>query len=116
MSLLKDYLPALAFVTIPLARSEKAMRNPGTFGHVVARNARPAVPLVGSEELLTTFIGLELLGFRSIYQQRSTKDRRLDSAEAGAESIFLFGRTASAFILFGISLIYGMMGTTVPAR
>src|SRR5204863_7440719 len=33
------------------------------------------------------------------------------SAEAGLK-YFLFGSTASAFTLFGISLIYGMSGTT----
>ena len=36
------------------------------------------------------------------------------SAEAGLK-YFLFGSTSSAFTLFGISLIYGMSGTTVLA-
>ncbi len=37
-------------------------------------------------------------------------DRR--SAEAGLK-YFLFGSTATAFVLFGLSLVYGMCGTTV---
>ena len=37
------------------------------------------------------------------------------SAEAGLK-YFLFGSTASAFTLFGISLIYGMTGSTSLAQ
>ena len=45
---------------------------------------------------------------------RSTK-RRIAPAEAGLK-YFLFGSTASAFTLFGLSLIYGMSGTTWSGR
>ena len=66
--------------------------------------------LVGSEELLMIFIGLELLGL-SLYVMAAFDKTDVRSAEAGLK-YFLFGSTSSAFTLFGISLIYGMSGTT----
>ena len=66
--------------------------------------------LVGSEELLMIFIGLELLGL-SLYVMAAFDKIDIRSAEAGLK-YFLFGSTASAFTLFGISLVYGMTGTT----
>ena len=66
--------------------------------------------LVGTEELLMIFIGLELTGL-SLYviTAFNRADRR--SAEAGLK-YFLFGSVSSAFTLFGLSLVYGMCGTT----
>src|SRR5213075_3515220 len=66
--------------------------------------------LVGSEELLVIFIGLELTGL-SLYVMAAFDKTDLRSAEAGLK-YFLFGSTSSAFTLFGISLVYGMSGTT----
>src|SRR5205807_4381043 len=69
--------------------------------------------LVGSEELLMSFIGLELTGL-SLYILTAFDKSDIRSAEAGLK-YFLFGSTASAFTLFGLSLIYGMTGTTALA-
>jgi NADH-quinone oxidoreductase subunit N len=69
--------------------------------------------LVGSEELLMIFIGLELTGL-SLYILTAFDRTDLRSAEAGMK-YFLFGSTASAFTLFGLSLIYGMCGSTAIA-
>ena len=66
--------------------------------------------LVGSEELLMIFIGLELSGL-SLYILTGFDRNDVRSAEA-ALKYFLFGSTASAFTLFGLSLIYGMCGST----
>ena len=66
--------------------------------------------LVGSEELLMIFIGLELTGL-SLYILTGFDRTDMRSAEAGLK-YFLFGSTASAFTLFGLSLIYGMCGST----
>ena len=66
--------------------------------------------LVGSEELLTIFIGLELTGL-SLYVLTGLDKEDLRSAEAGLK-YFLFGSTASAFTLFGLSFVYGLTGTT----
>ena len=66
--------------------------------------------LIGSEELLVIFIGLELPGL-SLYVMAAFDKTDIRSAEAGLK-YFLFGSTASAFTLFGISFVYGMTGTT----
>jgi NADH-quinone oxidoreductase subunit N len=66
--------------------------------------------LVGSEELLMIFIGLELTGL-SFYVLTAFDRADIRAAEAGLK-YFLFGSTASAFTLFGLSLIYGVCGST----
>src|SRR6476659_10189842 len=56
------------------------------------------------------FIGLELTGL-SLYLMTAFDKGDIRSAEAGLK-YFLFGSTASAFTLFGQSLIYGVAGST----
>ncbi len=112
-SLFKIICLALAIATVPLVSSEKALRNPGEYIAVLLLGSVGLMLLVGSEELLMIFIGLELLGL-SLYVLAAFDKADVHSAEAGLK-YFLFGSTASAFTLFGISLIYGMSGTTALA-
>jgi NADH-quinone oxidoreductase subunit N len=112
-SLFKIICLVLAFVTVPLAASEKSMRNPGEYLAMLLLGTVGLLLLVGSEELLMIFIGLELLGL-SLYIMAAFDKSDVRSAEAGLK-YFLFGSTASAFTLFGISLVYGMSGTTALA-
>jgi NADH-quinone oxidoreductase subunit N len=109
-SLFKIICIALAFFTILLTTSEKASRHPGEYLAIVLLATVGLMLLVGSEELLMIFIGLELLGL-SLYVMAAFDKTDVRSAEAGLK-YFLFGSTSSAFTLFGISLIYGMSGTT----
>src|SRR6266513_1894377 len=112
-SLFKIICLALAIATVPLVSSEKSLRNPGEYIAVLLLGSVGLMLLVGSEELLMIFIGLELLGL-SLYVLAAFDKSDVHSAEAGLK-YFLFGSTASAFTLFGISLIYGMSGTTALA-
>src|SRR5690348_990221 len=112
-SLFKVICLALAFVTVPLAASEKSLRNPGEYLAMLLLGTVGLLLLVGSEELLMIFIGLELLGL-SLYVLAAFDKTDVRSAEAGLK-YFLFGSTASAFTLFGISLVYGLSGTTALA-
>src|SRR3989442_2636139 len=112
-SLFKIICLVLALVTVPLASSEKSLPNPGEYIAVLLLGAVGLMLLVGSEELLIIFIGLELLGL-SLYVMAAFDKRDVRSAEAGLK-YFLFGSTASAFTLFGISFVYGMSGTTALA-
>src|SRR5438094_80172 len=109
-SLFKIVCLSLALVTIPFAASERSLRNPAEFLALLLLGALGLMLLVGSEELLMIFIGLELLGL-SLYVMAAFDKADVRSAEAGLK-YFLFGSTSSAFTLFGISLIYGMTGTT----
>src|SRR5213082_153083 len=112
-SLFKIICLALALATVPLLSSEKALPNRGEYIAVLLLGSVGLMLLVGSEELLMIFIGLELLGL-SLYVLAAFDKADVYSAEAGLK-YFLFGSTASAFTLFGISLIYGLSGTTALA-
>lgn len=109
-SLFKALCLGLALLTVPLASSEKSLPNQGEYLALLLLGALGLMLLVGSEELLMIFIGLELLGL-SLYVMAAFDKSDVRSAEAGLK-YFLFGSTASAFSLFGISLVYGMTGTT----
>jgi NADH-quinone oxidoreductase subunit N len=109
-SLFKIICITLALFTVLLATSEKAPRHPSEYLALVLFATVGLMLLVGSEELLMIFIGLELLGL-SLYVMTAFDKTDVRSAEAGLK-YFLFGSTSSAFTLFGISLIYGMSGTT----
>lgn len=110
-SLFKIICLALTFVTVLLASGARALRNRGEYLAVLLLAAVGLMLLVGSEELLMIFIGLELTGL-SLYTLVAFDKTDVRSAEAGLK-YFLFGSTASAFTLFGLSLVYGMSGTTV---
>src|SRR5437016_5346434 len=109
-SLFKIICIALVFFTVLLTTSEKSLLHPGEYLAIVLLATVGLMLLVGSEELLMIFIGLELLGL-SLYVMAAFDKNDVRSAEAGLK-YFLFGSTSSAFTLFGISLIYGMSGTT----
>src|SRR2546421_1067500 len=109
-SLFKIICLVLAFFTVILARSDRSSRNRGEYLALVLLATIGLMLLVGSEELLMIFIGLELTGL-SLYVMAGFDKTDPRSAEAGLK-YFLFGSTASAFTLFGLSLVYGMCGTT----
>jgi NADH-quinone oxidoreductase subunit N len=109
-SLFKIVCLVLAFFTICLVKSEKWLSHPGEYLAIVLLATVGLMLLVGSEELLMIFIGLELLGL-SLYVMVAFDKSDSRSAEAGLK-YFLFGSTSSAFTLFGISLIYGISGST----
>lgn len=109
-SLFKIICLALAFFTVILARGDRAFPNHGEYLALLLLATVGLMLLVGSEELLLIFIGLELTGL-SLYVMAGFDKTDVRSAEAGLK-YFLFGSTASAFTLFGISLIYGTCGTT----
>src|SRR6266545_6075986 len=109
-SLFKIICIALAFFTVLLASGNDSLRNHGEYLAIILLATVGLMLLVGSEELLMIFIGLELTGL-SLYVMAAFDKTDIRSAEAGLK-YFLFGSTASAFTLFGISFIYGMSGTT----
>jgi NADH-quinone oxidoreductase subunit N len=109
-SLFKIICIALAFFTVLLACGEPPSRNRAEYLAMILLATVGLMLLVGSEELLMIFIGLELLGL-SLYVMAAFDKTDVRSAEAGLK-YFLFGSTSSAFTLFGISFVYGMSRTT----
>jgi len=66
--------------------------------------------LAGGEDLFVLFLGLELMSV-SVYVL-SGIDRRSPVGGEAALKYFLLGAFASAFLLYGIALLYGATGTT----
>jgi NADH-quinone oxidoreductase subunit N len=64
--------------------------------------------LISSNNLLMIFIAVELVSL-ALYAMTALNKASVASAEAGLK-YFLFGSTAAAFMLFGLSLIYGLTG------
>jgi NADH-quinone oxidoreductase subunit N len=112
-TLFKIICLVLAIFAVILARNDRAMQHRGEYLALILFATVGLMLLIGSEELLMIFIGLELLGL-SLYVLAAFDKNSVRSAEAGLK-YFLFGSTASAFTLFGLSFIYGTMGTTLLA-
>ncbi len=66
--------------------------------------------LAGAEDLIVLFLGLEVMSV-PIYVLAAFNRRSVLSAEAGIK-YFLVGAFASAFLLYGIALVYGATGQT----
>ena len=109
-SLFKIICLALAFFTVLLARGSRFTPHRPEYLAMILLATVGLMLLVGSEELLMIFIGLELTGL-SLYILTGFNKSDARSAEAGLK-YFLFGSMASAFTLFGLSLVYGMCGAT----
>ena len=114
-SFVKIICLGLAAFAIFIAQQEQpgssAITHQGEYVALILLATLGLLLLVGSEELLMIFIGLELTGL-SLYILTAFDRSDIQSAEAGLK-YFLFGSTASAFTLFGLSLVYGMCGSTV---
>jgi len=61
-------------------------------------------------DLIIVFLGLEIMSI-SLYIMAAFNRRQLSSGEAGLK-YFVLGAFASAFLLYGVALIYGATGST----
>lgn len=66
--------------------------------------------LSAAEELVTLFLSLETMTI-CLYLATAFEKSRLRSAEAGLK-YFIYGSVSSALFLYGLSLVYGLAGTT----
>ena len=66
--------------------------------------------LVAARDLMIVFLGIELMSV-SVYALAGINRRNERSAE-GALKYFLLGAFSTAFLLYGIALVYGATGTT----
>lgn len=67
-----------------------------------------AIVMVAANNLIVMFLGLEILSL-SLYLMAASDRRREQSQEAGLK-YFILGGFASAFLLYGIALVYGATG------
>lgn len=66
--------------------------------------------MASANDLIVLFIGLEILSISS-YVMAAMHANRLSSQEAGFK-YFIMGAFASAFLLYGIAMVYGATGST----
>ncbi len=89
---------------------QKRLHNPGEYYALLVLSTAGAMIMASAQELLTAYIGLELLSF-SLYILVSYAKTERRSVEAGMKYLLL-GAFASALLLYGISFIYGTSGST----
>lgn len=106
----KSLLALLAIATLLIGRPARFTTHIGEYVALLLMATIGLFLLAGTEELLTAFIALELTSL-SLYLLTGFDKQSILSAEA-ALKYFLFGSVAAAFTLFGISLIYGLSGST----
>ena len=82
----------------------------GEFYSLLLFAALGAMLMVSSADLITLFIGLEILSISS-YCLAGFRRNQEKSSEAALKYVVL-GGTASAFILYGMSFLYGLTGST----
>ena len=73
-------------------------------------SASGGVILASAEDLIVTFLGLEILSI-AVYVLAALHLRRTESQEAGFK-YFILGALSSAIFLYGIALVYGATGST----
>jgi NADH-quinone oxidoreductase subunit N len=77
-------------------------------------SAAGGVVMASANDLIVLFLGLEVLSI-AVYVLAAMHLRRIESQEA-ALKYFLLGAFSSAFLLYGIALVYGATGSTNMAR
>jgi NADH-quinone oxidoreductase subunit N len=89
---------------------QKRLHNPGEYYALLVLSTAGAIIMASAQELLTAYLGLELLSF-SLYILVSYARNDERSVEGGMKYLLL-GAFASALLLYGISFIYGTSGST----
>ncbi|MGB5756911.1 MAG: NADH-quinone oxidoreductase subunit N, partial [Acidimicrobiales bacterium] len=77
---------------------------------LVLMSASGGLLLASAQDLILTFLGLEILSI-AVYVLAALHLRRSDSQEA-AFKYFVLGALSSALFLYGIALVYGATGST----
>jgi NADH-quinone oxidoreductase subunit N len=101
---------ALAVITVLISMDYDVGRHVGEYYAVLLFGAVGMMLLISAEELITIFVALELTSI-SLYILTAFHKGELRSQEA-AVKYFMFGAISSAFLLFGLSYVYGVTGAT----
>ncbi len=101
---------ALTAVTVVISMEHEIGRHVGEYYATMLFAAVGMMVLVTTEDLITIFVALELLSL-CLYILTAFHKNWLRSQEA-ALKYFMFGAVASAFLLFGLSYLYGVTGAT----
>ena len=89
---------------------EAHVNHPGEFFALLLLSTAGASFMAGAQDLLTAYLAVEVLSF-SLYIAVSLGRNDPRSGEAALKYVLL-GGVASAFLLYGLSFIYGVAGST----
>jgi NADH-quinone oxidoreductase subunit N len=102
-------LLALAILTALLSTSTRITEHVGEYLALIVFATVAMMFLVATQNLLLIFVALEFLSL-SLYVLTGFDKQSRQSAEAGLK-YFLFGGMSAGFLLFGMSLLYGVSGS-----
>ncbi|HEY8326730.1 MAG: NADH-quinone oxidoreductase subunit N [Ktedonobacterales bacterium] len=100
----------LALLLSPGYVTRQKIRREGEYYVLLQLAALGMMLMAAATNLMTIFVGLETLSL-SLYVLCALPQTRLRSQEAGMK-YFILSSFASAFLLYGMSLIYGATGST----
>ena len=108
----KVFFPIIGIVMLLASRDfvKQHLTHPGEFYGIVMVSVLAMMLMASAGELLTAYIALELLSF-CLYVMAAYAKWDAKSNEAGIKYI-LIGAFSTGLLLYGISLIYGSLGTT----
>jgi NADH-quinone oxidoreductase subunit N len=89
---------------------ERQLRNIGEFYALILLSTVGAIYMAAARDLLTAYVSIEVLSF-SLYVAVSLAKSDRRSGEAALKYVLL-GGVASAMLLYGLSLLYGVSGST----
>ena len=101
----------LLALTVGLSMSWEFTRHIGEYYALLIWSTVGMMLLIAAEELVTLFLTLEMMTL-CLYMMTSLEKSKRRSAEGGLK-YFVYGSVSSALFLFGLSLIYGLTGTTL---
>ncbi len=105
---LKQIVLFLTIITAVISPGSNFTKHIGEYLTLLLLAAVGMMLLVSSDNLLLIFVALELTSL-PLYALTAFNKNNVKSSEAGLK-YFLFGSMAAAFMLFGLSLIYGISG------
>ena len=103
-------LTALLVCTLAVTYLDELDINHGEFYALILLSATGMLVVVAATDLLTLYLGIELMSL-PIYVLAGFDRARLRSNEAGVKYLLL-GGFASAIMLYGMALLYGVAGGT----
>ncbi|MFX0182987.1 MAG: NADH-quinone oxidoreductase subunit N [Candidatus Hodarchaeota archaeon] len=104
------FLIVLLFVVISSMEYISSERNVGIYYILIIFATIGMMLVAAANDLLVIFVAWEL-GSLPVYSLAAFQKTRVETSES-ALKFFLIGAMSSAFILFGISLVYGITGST----
>jgi NADH-quinone oxidoreductase subunit N len=104
------YVAALAAVLLSLREPVVRLAGAGEYYTLLLASVSGMTVLAGAENLVTLFVGFELLSI-PLYVLCASAVRRESSLESGLKYLIV-GSVGSATLLYGLAFIYGATGST----